>query len=158
MDLEELSTRLVFWAVRVVRHTVPRQRVHGQLVQGPTGRWPPLQTGPGRVLPRGLRRMRAGVWCPPAITEAGYPWVRGRGRERTDELAPRPPANFLVPLNVDVDDEDCHSFGNDEGQGAKVERPAVRVSVLLVIVAFITGVSRIAGDVDNYAYYVAQTW
>lgn len=44
MDLEELSGRLMFGAVRVLRHAVPRQGVHGQLVQGPAGRWRPLQT------------------------------------------------------------------------------------------------------------------
>ncbi len=157
MDLEELS-RLVFGAVRVLRHTVPRQGVHGQLVQGPTGRWRPLQAAHRRVLPRCLCGMRAGVRRPPAVAEARYPRVRRRGGERAYELAPRPPANFLVFLNVDVDGEDSHSFGHNEGEGAKVERPAVGVGVLLVVVAFVAGVSGIAGDVDDDADYVAQTW
>lgn len=158
MDLQELSRHLVLGAVRVLRHTVPRQGVHGQLVQGPAGRWRPLQTGNGRVLPRRFRGMRAGAWRPPAVAEARYPRVRGRGREWADEFAPRLPADLLVFLDVDVDGEDGHCFSHDEGEGAKIERPAVRVSVFPVIVAFVTGVSRIAGDVDDDADYVAQTW
>lgn len=157
MDLEEVSSPVVFGAVSALRHAVPRQGVHGQLVQGPTRRRPPLQTGHRRVLPRRLRRMRAGTRCPPAVPKAGYPGVRRRGREGADELAPRLPANLLVFLDVDVDGEYGHRFGHDEGEGAEVERPAVGVSVLPVVVAFITGVSRIAGDVDDDADYVAQT-
>lgn len=158
MDLEELSTRLMFGAVRVLRHTVPGQGVHGQLIQGPTGRCCPLQADHWRVLPRCLRRVRASVRCPSAIAEARYPRVRWRRRERSDELAPRPPPNFLVFLNVDVNGKDGHSFGHDEREGAKVERPAIGVSVFLVIVAFVTRVSCVAGDVDDDANYVAQTW
>lgn len=158
MDLEELSSCLVFGAVRVLRHTVPCQGVHRQLVQGPAGRGHPLQTDHGRVLPGCLCRVGAGVGRPPAVAETRYPWVRRRWRERADELPPRPPANFFVLLNVDVDGEDGHSFSHDEGEGAEVERPAVGVSVLLVIIAFITGVACIAGDVDDDANYVAQAW
>ena len=101
--------------------------------------------------------MGTGIRCPPAVAEAWYPRVWGRRRKGTDELTPRPPADLLVFLNVDVDGEDSHSFSDDEREGAKVERPAVGVGILLVVVSFITGVSCIAGDVDNDANYVAQT-
>lgn len=156
MDLQELSGRLVFGAVRVIRHAVPRQGVHGQLVQGPAGRRRPLQAGHWRVLPRRLRGMGAGVRRPPSIAEARYPRVGRRGGERADELAPGPPAHFLVPLDVDVDGEHGHGLGYDERQGAKVERPAVGVSVLLVVVALVIRVPGVAGDVDDDANYVAQ--
>lgn len=158
MHLQELSGRLVFGAVRVLCHTVSCQGIHGQLIQGPTGRWRPLQTNHRGVFPRCFSRMGAGVWCPPAVAKTWYPGVRGRGREWTDELTPRPPTDLLVFLNVDVDGKDGHSFSHNEWQGTKVERPAVGVSVLLVVVAFIVGVSGIAGDVDDDANYVAQTW
>ena len=158
MDLEELSGCLMFGAVRILCHAVPRQGIHGQLIQGPTGRLHTFQTNHRRVLPWRLCRMRAGMRCPPAVTEARYPWVRGGGGEWADELAPRPPADFLVSLNVDVDGEDSHSFGHNEWEGTEVEWPAVGVSVLLVIVAFIIGVSCVARDVDDDADDVAQTW
>lgn len=158
MDLEELSSSLMFRAVRVLCHAVSCQGVHGQLIQGPTGRCRPLQTNNGRVLPGSLRRMRAGVRRPPAVAKARNPWVRRRGGEWTDKLTPRLPANFLVFLDVDVDGEDGHSFGYNEGEGAKVEGPAVGVSVLLVIITFVTGISCIAWDVDDDANDVAQTW
>lgn len=158
MDLEELSAALVLWAVRVLRHTVSRQGVHGQLVQRAAGGRRPFQATNRRVLPGGLRGVRAGMRRPSAVAEAWYPRVRGRGRERTDELPSRLPADFLVLLDVDVDDEDGHSLGHNEGEGAKVERPSIGVSVLLVIVTFVVWVSSIAGDVNDDANYVAKTW
>lgn len=74
-----------------------------------------------------------------------------------DELAPRLPTNFLVFLDVYVDGEDGHRLGHDEGKGAEVERPAVGVGVLLVVVTLVVRVSCIARDVHNDANDVAQT-
>lgn len=61
MDLEEFSSCLVFGTVRILRHAVPRQGVHGQLIQGPAGRGRPLQADHRRIFPRRFRGMRAGV-------------------------------------------------------------------------------------------------
>lgn len=102
--------------------------------------------------------MGAGVWRPSAVAETGYPRVRRGGGERADELAPGLPADFLVSLNVYVDGEDGHRLSHNEGEGAEVERPAVGVGVLFVVVAFVVGVSCVAGDVNNDANDVAQTW
>lgn len=157
MDLEELGSCLVFGAVSVVRHAVPGQGVHGQLIQGSAGRWHSFQVGHRRVLPRRLCRMGTGLRCPLAVAEAGYSGVRGRGREGADEFSPRSPANLLVFLDVDVDGDDGDCFGHDEGQGAKVEGPSVGVGVLLVIITFVVGIPCVAGYVNDDANYVAKT-
>lgn len=149
MDLQEFRAALMFWAVSVFSHTVPCQSIHGQLIQVPTGRRGPLHTSNRGVLPRGLSGVRACTGRPPAVAKARYSWVWWRGGEWADELAPRLPADLLVLLNVDVDDKYGDCFSHNKRQGAKVEGPTIRVSVLLVIISFVTRVPSIAWDVDN---------
>lgn len=67
-----------------------------------------------------------------------------------------PKACLFVFLNVYVNCENTHGFSYDEGECAKVEGPAVVVLVLPVLVLLVTGISRIAGDVNNDADDVAQ--
>jgi hypothetical protein len=65
-------------------------------------------------------------------------------------------ADLLVLLDVDVDSQDGHHLGHDEGQSSEVEGPAVAVGVLLVLIPLVTGVAGVAGDVDNDANDVTQ--
>lgn len=157
MDLQELGSCLVLRAVRVLCHAVPRQGVHGQLIQGPTGGRRPLQASHRRVLPRRLSGVRTGVGRSSPIAKAGYPGVGRGGGQRADELAPGSPADLFVPLNVDVDGKYGHCLSHNERQGTEVEGPAVGVGVLLVVVTLVVGVAGIAGDVDDDADDVAQT-
>lgn len=62
----------------------------------------------------------------------------------------------FVFLDEYVDSEDAHWFRHDEGEGAKVEGPAVVVVVLLVLVFLVAGIPGVAGDVDDDADDVAQ--
>lgn len=65
-------------------------------------------------------------------------------------------ARLFVFLDVEVDREDAHRLGHDEGERAKVEGPAVVVLVLPVLVLLVTGISGVAGNVDDDADDVAQ--
>ena len=51
-----------------------------------------------------------------------------------EEVGTRATAQLLVLLNIDVHGENAHHLSQDEGQAAKVERPAVRVVPLLILV------------------------
>lgn len=158
MNLQEFSVALMLWAVCIFSNTVPRQGIHGQLIQGPTGRRCPLHTPYRWVLPRGLCWVWTGAWRPPAVAEAGYSRVWRGGGEWADKLAPGLPADLLVLLDVDVNYKNGNSFSHNKGESAKVEGPTIGVGVFLVIVSFVTGVPGIAWDVDNDADDVAQTW
>lgn len=71
---------------------------------------------------------------------------------------PAPVARLFVFLDVEVDCEDSHRLGHNEGKRAEVEGPAIVVLVLAVLVLLVAGITRVAGDVDNDSDDVAQTW
>lgn len=93
---------------------------------------------------------------PPAVAVARDARV-GRGCA-LDEVVSSPVSRLFVFLDVKVDGEDTHRLGNDEGERAEVEGPAVVVLVLALLVLLVAGIARVAGDVDNDSDDVAQTW
>lgn len=84
--------------------------------------------------------------------------IRRRAGGRFDEVAPDSAACLFVFLDVYVDGEDPHGFCHYEGEGSKVEGPAVVVLVLLVLIFLVAGITGVAGDVNNDADDIAQAW
>lgn len=128
---------------------LPGQRVHGQLAHGdgPGDLQPHRRRIPGR---RGLRGPGAGPRAPAPVPVARHPGVGRRGgglEELTSGLKPQ----LLVLLNVNVYRQDAHGLGHNERQGSEVKRPAIVVMVFFVFVALVTGVARVAGNVDDDA-------
>lgn len=60
-------------------------------------------------------------------------------------------------FNVDVHSEDSNRLRDDERESSKVERPAVIVLALLVLIALVAGITSVAGDVNDDPNNVAQT-
>lgn len=140
------------------------QRVPAQGVQGyvPHGQTHPkaststhLQPHWGGLAGR-LGGPGAGTRVPPTVAVARDARIR-RGCA-FDEVVPAPVARLFVFLNVEVDCEDSHRLGHNEGKCAKVEGPAVVVLVLAVLVFLVAGIARVAGDVDDDSDDVAQAW
>lgn len=69
--------------------------------------------------------------APVAVAVAGDP-RDGRALEVVGGRA-RPYSELAVPVNEHVHGQHTHHLGHDEGEGAKVEGPAVGVAVLLGI-------------------------
>ena len=77
-------------------------------------------------------------------------------RGALEEVGARAAAQLLVLLDVDVDGEDAHHLGQDEGQAAKVEGPAVGVVPLLVLVFLGGDVAQCCRDVHDHSDDVAE--
>lgn len=138
---------------------VPTQRVEGYVSHGQTH---PQASTSAHLQPhrRGLAGRLggpgAGARVPPAVAVARDARI-GRGRA-FDEVVPAPVARLFVFLDVEVDCEDSHRLGHNEGKRAEVEGPAIVVLVLAVLVLLVTGIAGIAGDVDDDSDDVAQAW
>lgn len=63
---------------------------------------------------------------------------------------------LAAALDVDVDGQHADHLGQDEGQAAEVEGPAVRVVVLLLVVPLRARLARVRRDVHDDADDVAQ--
>lgn len=77
-------------------------------------------------------------------------------RSALEEVGTGTTSQLLVLLNVDVDGEDADHLSEDEGQAAEVERPAVRVMPLFILVLLGGDVAQRCGDVDDHSDDVAK--
>lgn len=75
-----------------------------------------------------------------------------------EEVSARAATQLFVLFNVDVDSKDPHHFSQDEGQTTEVERPAVGVMPLFILVFFGGDITESCRDVDNHPNDVAEAW
>lgn len=151
------ESRVMFRAIGAVSarfQRVSAQGVHVDLTQrhGAHHLYPNWRSLTGRFW-----RARAGAWLSPPEAETGHARVWWGGWGRLDKLSSCLAAHLFVLFNVDVHSEDSNRLRDDERESSKVERPAVIVLALLVLIALVAGITSVAGDVNDDPNNVAQT-
>lgn len=79
-------------------------------------------------------------------------------RGALEEVSAGAATKLFVLFNVDVNRKDSNHLSQDEGQTAKVERPAVRVVPFLILIFLWGDVTECCRDVDNHPDDVAEAY